>query len=60
MKKKYEITLVGCDDETCFKMELTEEEAELLQRVSNVSKETSTYSCMPFLHIEEVDEDENH
>ena len=53
MRKKYEISLVGCDDETVFEMELTEEELNLLTRVSELSKETSEYRCMPKMYIEE-------
>lgn len=53
MSKKYEISLVGCDDETVFDMELTEEEFNLLTRVSKLSKETSEYRCMPIMLIEE-------
>jgi hypothetical protein len=53
MSKKYKIELVGCDDATCFEMELTKEEFELLTRVSELSKEASEYQCMPTMWIEE-------
>lgn len=56
MSKKYEISLVGCDDETFFEMELTEGEFNLLNRVSELSKETSEYRCMPKMYIEEKEE----
>ena len=54
MKKIYRITLTGCDDETEFLMELREEEASLLDRVSAISKVESTSRCMPDLEIREV------
>ena len=54
-KKLYEIHLVGCDiDETVFEMELTDEEHELLKKVSDKSVETSMYDCMPRMSIYEV------
>lgn len=53
-KEVYEITLNGCDDDTVFTMELTEQEYRLLVRVSEVANETSTYGCMPRMYIERV------
>ena len=52
-KMKHKIELVGCDDTTCFYMELTDEELNLLKRVSELSKETSEYGCMPTMWIDE-------
>lgn len=57
-KKTYVITLEGCDDETVFKMELTEGEAILLEKVAAKANETSTYGCMPRMYVEESEEDE--
>ena len=57
-KKTYVITLEGCDDETVFKMDLTEGEAILLEKVAAKANETSTYGCMPRMYIEESDESE--
>lgn len=54
---KIRIKLVGCDDTTIFEMELTEKEYELLQRVANLSEETSTYGCMPIMEVHIVKED---
>lgn len=54
MSKRYTIILAGCDDITCFDMELTQEEYALLQKVSEMSKEASSYICMPVMRIEEV------
>ena len=48
---KYIIVLEGCDDETDFEMELNQEEADLLKRVSEISNETSHYACMPVMSI---------
>ena len=57
-KKTYIITLAGCDDETVFKMDLTEGEAILLEKVAAKANETSTYGCMPRMYVEECEEDE--
>ena len=57
-KKTYVITLEGCDDETVFKMELTEGEAILLEKVAAKANETSTYGCMPRMYVEESEESE--
>ena len=51
-KKTYIITLEGCDDETVFEMDLTEEEKILLQNVAAKANETSTYGCMPTMYIQ--------
>lgn len=51
-KHTYEIALCGCDDATIFYMELTQSEYELLKKVAEKSKETSTYGCMPTMEIE--------
>lgn len=50
-KKLYQITLNGCDDDTVFEMDLTEEEYALLKRVSDKANETSTYQCEPRMYI---------
>ena len=57
-KKTYVITLEGCDDETVFKMDLTEREAILLEKVAAKANETSTYGCMPRMYIKEDEESE--
>ena len=58
IKKKYEIILDGCDDSTKFEMELTDEEFELLLKVSDKANETSEYCCMPRIYVCEVSEEE--
>jgi hypothetical protein len=40
-KKKYEIVVSGCEDSTCFTMELNTPEYELLQRVEQKSIDCS-------------------
>lgn len=47
------IKLTGCDDMTIFAMEVDEAELLLLQRVAKLSKENSSYNCMPTMQIEE-------
>ena len=59
IKKKYEIILNGCDDSTKFEMELTNEEFELLKKVSAKSNEASEYCCMPRMYVCEVSEEES-
>ena len=51
MSKEYEIILSGCDDETVFTMELTQQEYEFLMRVSELANKTSTYGCMPRMYV---------
>lgn len=50
-KKTYIIILEGCDDETVFEMDLTEEEKILLQNVAAKANKTSTYGCMPRMYV---------
>lgn len=47
----YTIKLRGCDDGTEFGMDLSDDEAALLRRVSAASQEASDYGCMPTLVI---------
>lgn len=56
-KKPYIISLIGCDDQTDFKMELTDNELDLLKRVAAKSVETSTYGCMPIMELIECTND---
>lgn len=51
----YLIRLIGCDDTTEFTMELTDQEADLLEKISIKSQEVSTYNCMPKLKIHKED-----
>lgn len=56
-KKKYNIINIGCDDETEGIFELTEEQAEFLQKVFTELNKNSSYGCMPKIYIKE-DNDE--
>lgn len=51
---KVQICLSGCDDYTVFEIDTTEEEYLFLEKISKLSKETSTYGCMPTLLIEKI------
>lgn len=53
------ICLEGCDDETEFEMECTDEEFAFLLRVASKANKTSTYGCMPRMLVdgEKVAED---
>ena len=51
-KKTYIITLEGCDDKTVFEMDLTEEEAILLEFVAAKANERSTYDCIPRMYVQ--------
>lgn len=53
MRKVYEIILEGCDDETVFDMDLSDEEYELVKKISDKANETSEYSCMPRMYVKE-------
>ena len=53
-KKLYSINLEGCDDETIFDIELTLQEYSLLERISKLANETSTYGCMPRMYVTEI------
>ena len=55
-KKTCIITLEGCDDETVFEMDLTEEEKILLRNVAAKANETSTYDCMPRMYVRDKDD----
>lgn len=52
-KQEHEVWLNGCDADTIFTMEMTNNEYEFLKRVSELANETSTYQCMPRLFLDE-------
>ena len=54
--RKYEITVTGCDDETTVHMELSDQEYELIDRLADMIYDSSAYSCMPVMEIEEADQ----
>lgn len=47
----YEVRLKGCDDSTTFAMNLSDDEARLLQHAAALSRETSGYSCQPTMTV---------
>jgi len=55
----YEIRIRGCDDETIFTIELTEQEKILIDRISELSILTSNYQCMPKMYIKEASREEH-
>lgn len=57
-KQTYEICLNGCDDDTTFKMDLTESEYQFLLRVSDLANKTSYYGCMPRMYVEPYKQEE--
>lgn len=57
MKKKYKISVHGCDDSTTIVKELTEKELKLIQSVADEVTEASEYQCMPTMEIKELESD---
>lgn len=55
MKKVYEIGVHGVDDSTIFKMELTDEEYKIVNKVAKLCTDTSKYPCMPVMYIAEIE-----
>ena len=55
-KQEHVVWLNGCDDDTVFTMEMTNNEYEFLKRVSELANETSTYGCMPRMFVDEEGE----
>ena len=56
MKKKYRISVHGCDDSTIIEKELTKDELKIIKSVATEVTETSDYGCMPVMYIEELEE----
>lgn len=50
----YKIELCGCDDTTSFMREMTDEESDFLVTIALDANKTSTYTCMPKIHIYEM------
>ena len=49
----YRIAIHGCDDSTIFDMDLTDTEVATVRRMVALAAETSNYSCMPTIEVEE-------
>ena len=55
LKKKYRISVHGCDDSTIIEKELTEDELKIIKSVATEVTETSEYKCMPIMEVEELE-----
>lgn len=53
-KTSHTINLIGCDDETEFTMDLTDDEYDFLVKVAKKANQTSLYGCMPVLAIDDI------
>jgi hypothetical protein len=49
--KKYLIENMGCDDETDFEIELTDEELEIILKFIKLNNENATGHCQPVIGI---------
>ena len=47
-----EIMLEGCEGETVFTMQVTEQEYKFLQRLAKRVTEESRHTCMPRMYVE--------
>lgn len=56
MKKKYRISVHGCDDSTIIEKELTEDELKTIESVAAEVTEASRYGCMPTMEVEELEQ----
>lgn len=54
---KVRIYIVGCDDTTAINMEISEEEEKFLEKLCDLSIETSTYKCEPVINYYRITED---
>lgn len=50
--KTFTISLVGCDETTCFDLDLTDEQVALVDRMAAASRQASEYGCFPTLTID--------
>lgn len=57
MKKKYNISVDGCDDSTKFEVELAENEFNLVETIVKKNNKVATEHCQPTIRIEESNED---
>lgn len=51
VKQRMIICLEGCDDSTIFDMYLSNDEIDLVKKMSELSQKHSEYSCMPVMSI---------
>lgn len=53
-KRKYKITVYGCDDDTSIEIELSYDEFQIIRIVADLITEASEYRCMPTMEIERI------
>ena len=51
-KTSYIFSIHGCDDSTEFVLDCTEEEYAFIYKLQAISKNVSTYGCMPTIEID--------
>ena len=55
LKKKYRISVHGCDDSTIIEKELTEDELKTIQSIASEVTDSSEYVCMPTMEVKELE-----
>lgn len=53
---KYLIDCSGCDDSTQITIDLTDKQLAFVKYLADQITQTSTYGCMPRLHVNRLDE----
>jgi hypothetical protein len=53
--KKYMIQVIGCDDSTDIKIELSIEEFRIVDRIARLITDKSTYQCEPRMAVYEIE-----
>lgn len=56
--KTYAIKLVGCDDHTMLKIELSEKQALFLTQIAEMLNAQSDYRCKPVMRVDEWSEED--
>ena len=52
-KKRYVVTVSGCDDSTSIEKDLTKEQFVFLSNIALKITKTSSYACMPKMYVKE-------
>lgn len=53
---KYLINCSGCDDSTQITIDLTEKQLAFVKYLADQITQTSTYGCMPRVHVRQLDD----
>ena len=53
---KYLIECSGCDDSTLITIDLTDKQLAFVKYLADQITQTSTYGCMPEMHVRQLDE----